>query len=200
MNWILLKFLLFPILIASSKYRARAFVVKANQGERNVEKWKTNQNIPKIFGSNRSRERSTQLSGNFRDDKSSSNLYQMYIDWLDRSPLIARSVTAAVVGCIGDVMAQRLEASVAKGVFKFDWIRFNAFFVSGLLYVGPFLQYWYGGLWAIGRWMERKVTKKKIWQTLAQVFVDQTIGVLVFFPIYFYAYELSEAVVSLRSK
>jgi len=139
------------------------------------------------------------LAANFLDSKALTNLYYKYIDWLDRSPFVARSVTAAVVGCLGDLLSQRLEAFMRNDVFLINWTRFSSFFISGLLYVGPFLQYWYGGLWAVGRWMERKVTKKKIWQTLAQVFVDQTLGVLIFFPLYFYAYEASEAIVSFQA-
>jgi hypothetical protein len=57
---------------------------------------------------------------------------------------------------------------------------------------------WYEQLWAIGRYLNTNVTKNKNAQTLSQVFVDQTLGVLMFFPTYFYAFELAEALVSLR--
>lgn len=57
---------------------------------------------------------------------------------------------------------------------------------------------WYDTLWAIGRWLDNHATKNKNLQVVAQVIVDQTLGVLLFFPTYFYAYELSEALVSLR--
>jgi len=206
MNLKPLNFLLFLLLTASQTNHfkclyASAFSVKASQGKHDVN-WK-NRGIPDVTMKNQAGKnrltRCSPLSANFRDGKVLANLYERYIDWLDRSPLVARSVTAAVVGCIGDLMSQRLEAHVGKSVFVINWTRFNAFFISGLLYVGPYLQYWYGRLWAIGRWMDRKITKKKIWQTLTQVFVDQTLGVLVFFPIYFYAYEASEAIVSLRA-
>jgi hypothetical protein len=69
----------------------------------------------------------------------SIDLYGRYLNWIDRSPLVAKSVTAAVVGCIGDLMAQWLEAKTSIGVSSFSLIRFNAFFVSGLFFVGPFL-------------------------------------------------------------
>lgn len=162
-----------------------------------------NRGHPGVFAKKQVREvrklQSIALFGALNDGKVMKGLYQRYVNWLDHSPLIARSVTAAVVGCVGDLLAQWLEARTGGLKFVVNWTRFNAFFVSGLLYVGPFLQYWYGWLWSIGRWMERKVTKSKLWQTLAQVFVDQTLGVWVFFPIYFYAYEFYEAIVSLRA-
>ena len=75
------------------------------------------------------------------------DLYDSYLNWIDRSPLIAKSVTAAVVGCLGDVLAQWLETKLAtsasstigSSLLSFNWVRFNAFFVSGLFFVGPFL-------------------------------------------------------------
>ena len=57
---------------------------------------------------------------------------------------------------------------------------------------------WYDRLWALGRWLDNHVTKNKNAQVLAQLVLDQTLGVVIFFPLYFYAYELSEALVALR--
>ncbi|KAI2513733.1 hypothetical protein MHU86_516 [Fragilaria crotonensis] len=129
------------------------------------------------------------------------NLYGRYLHWIDTSPLVAKSVTAAVVGCFGDVLAQWLEAKTqpTSVVFSLNWVRFNAFFVSGLLFVGPFLHFWYDRLWALGRWLDNHKTNNQNLQVLAQTVVDQTIGVLIFFPLYFYAYEISEALVSSRA-
>ena len=71
----------------------------------------------------------------------SLSLYGRYLNWIDTSPLVAKSVTAAVVGCLGDVLAQWLEGKTrtSRTILMFDWVRFNAFFVSGLFFVGPFL-------------------------------------------------------------
>jgi hypothetical protein len=66
-------------------------------------------------------------------------LYNKYLNWIDRQPLVAKSVTAAVIGCVGDVMAQWLEAKSAGVYFATNWVRINAFFISGLFFVGPFL-------------------------------------------------------------
>ena len=59
---------------------------------------------------------------------------------------------------------------------------------------------WYDRLWALGRWLDEHKTKNQNLQVLAQTVVDQTIGVLAFFPLYFYAYEISEALVSSRGR
>mmetsp|Transcript_16221 Transcript_16221/g.24505 ORF Transcript_16221/g.24505 Transcript_16221/m.24505 type:complete len:272 (-) Transcript_16221:171-986(-) len=162
-----------------------------------------NQDLPNFIAKVRvqkiSELKSIALFRAFDDNELMRNPYQTYIDWLDHSPLVTTSVTAAVINGLGDLLAQSLEAHVIGTKFIINWTRFNAFFVSGLLFVGPFLQCWFGRLWAMGRWMERKVTKRKIWQIVAQVTVDQTLGVLLFFPTYFYAYEFSEALVSFRA-
>jgi hypothetical protein len=81
------------------------------------------------------------LSESLSSPASTLNLYGRYFQWIDTSPLVAKSVTAAVVGCFGDVLAQWLEAKTqpTSVVFTLNWVRFNAFFVSGLLFVGPFL-------------------------------------------------------------
>lgn len=57
---------------------------------------------------------------------------------------------------------------------------------------------WYDRLWALGHWLDNHITKNKNVQVLAQLVADQTLGVMLFFPLYFYAYELSEALVVLR--
>lgn len=66
-------------------------------------------------------------------------LYNQYLNWIDRQPLVSKSVTAAMIGCVGDVMAQWLEAKSAGVLFATNWVRVNAFFISGLFFVGPFL-------------------------------------------------------------
>lgn len=72
---------------------------------------------------------------------SSLNLYGRYLNWIDTSPLVAKSITAAVVGCLGDVLSQWLEVKTRtpSAIFALNWVRFNAFFISGLFFVGPFL-------------------------------------------------------------
>lgn len=128
------------------------------------------------------------------------NLYSRYLDWIERKPLVAKSVTAAVVGSLGDIMAQSLEAHMANVVFVMNYRRLAAFFTSGLLFVGPFLHSFYEVLGALRNYLDANVTKNKNVQALAQLFVDQTLGAMMFLPTYFYVFELCEAMVSFRGK
>lgn len=130
----------------------------------------------------------------------SLNLYSRYLDWIERKPLVAKSVTAAVVGSLGDIMAQSLEAHMANVVFVMNYRRLAAFFTSGLLFVGPFLHNFYELLGALRSHLDANVTKNKNVQALAQLFVDQTLGAITFLPTYFYVFELCEAMVSFRGK
>jgi hypothetical protein len=66
-------------------------------------------------------------------------LYNQYLDWIDRQPLLAKSITAAVIGSIGDIMAQWLESKAAGVSFLTNWVRVSAFFACGLFFVGPYL-------------------------------------------------------------
>jgi hypothetical protein len=126
------------------------------------------------------------------------NLYGKYMSSLDTSPLTTKSITAGVVQALGDFLSQYIEAKVAKVPFVLNGSRLRAFLISGVFFVGPFLHYWYSFLWRIGSWAEVKYKAGKKVQTLLQVFTDQTLGVAVFFPLFFYVYELSEALSSWR--
>lgn len=128
------------------------------------------------------------------------DLYGRYLDWIERKPIVAKSVTAAVVGCLGDIMAQCLEAHMGNYKFVMNWRRLSAFFASGLLFVGPYLHNFYEALGVLGSYMNTKVTKNKNAQTLIQLFVDQTLGVMMFLSTYFYVFELCESLVSFRGK
>lgn len=128
------------------------------------------------------------------------NLYDNYLDWIDRQPVVAKSVTAMVVLWIGDLLSQRVEAHVAKAAFALNWTRSRAFAVCGLLWVGPYVHNWYEILWALGRYMEQQGATNKNLQIFSQVVMDQTVGVCIYFPLYFYAYEMCWALVSLKGK
>eukprot|EP00978_Attheya_sp_CCMP212_P019834 scaffold56163_cov41-Attheya_sp.AAC.1 len=126
-------------------------------------------------------------------------LYSSYMKSLDKHPVRTKSITAGIVLAVGDLLAQSIESSVAKKPsFIVNWTRLNAFLLTGALYVGPFVHYWFELLWMMGRWLERNHDVSKGWQTMTQLFTDQTIGILFFFPPYFYVYELFEAFVGLR--
>mmetsp|Transcript_14661 Transcript_14661/g.26599 ORF Transcript_14661/g.26599 Transcript_14661/m.26599 type:complete len:264 (-) Transcript_14661:1194-1985(-) len=127
-------------------------------------------------------------------------LYISYMKSLDKHPVRTKSITAGIVLAVGDLLAQSIESRVArKPSFNVNWTRLNAFLLTGGLYVGPFVHYWFELLWMMGRWLERNHDVSKGWQTMVQLFTDQTIGIAIFFPPYFYIYELFEAFVGLRA-
>ncbi len=127
-------------------------------------------------------------------------LYKGYAELCEKKPLLTKSVTAAFINAIGDVLSQVVQAYITKSVLHIEWNRLGAFFLCGLVYAGPFVHLWYEQLWKLGRWMDRKYGSSKNTQTLAQVVMDQTVGVAIFFPSYFYVYEYLEALVSWRGK
>jgi protein Mpv17 len=125
-----------------------------------------------------------------------SNLYSRYMDLLDRRPFVTQSISAGIISALGDVLSQWIE--LKRISLSLNWVRLIAFWICGTLYVGPFIHLWYNQLWKMGRWMERKYQTSKRIQTLAQVIVDQTVGVAFFFPAYFYSYEYIEALITWR--
>lgn len=126
--------------------------------------------------------------------------YQSYSNALEKRPLMTKSITTGIIQGIGDVLSQLIESKNAGIIFatNFSLRRVVSFMVAGWFFVGPFVHHWYEFLWKIGKWQEQKYGTSKTKQTLTQVLVDQTIGVAMFFPLYFYIYELSEAIVGLR--
>lgn len=129
-------------------------------------------------------------------------LYGKYLDLLDAKPLETTSISAGVVSALGDILAQWVEARMAKTPFTMNWSRFLAFFISGTFFVGPYLHTWYGKVvFPSGKWVAEKwANASKNIQTLVSLLVDQTIGVAIFFPLYFYVYEYSEALTAWRGK
>uniref|UniRef100_A0A7S2NZL3 Peroxisomal membrane protein MPV17 n=1 Tax=Leptocylindrus danicus TaxID=163516 RepID=A0A7S2NZL3_9STRA len=126
------------------------------------------------------------------------NLNASYMKLLEDYPCKTKSITAGVVTAIGDVIAQSIEARVAGVRTSFDILRLLSFTVAGTVYVGPFVHYIYEVLWMIGRKLER-MGVTKTWRTITQVIIDQTIGVWLFFPTYFYVFEIAEGMVAGRS-
>jgi hypothetical protein len=128
------------------------------------------------------------------------NLYQSYLRAIEERPFLTKGITAAVVNFFGDMLAQFLEASKAGTAFVPNWVRLQGFFLCGLIYTGPYVHAWYQQLWKVGSWMQRKFDSPKQVQTMAQLILDQTIGVCIFFSTYFYVYEIIDALVSRRCR
>ena len=129
------------------------------------------------------------------------NPLQSYLKATEESPYLTKSITAAVVTSLGDILAQYLEATNGNAMmsnlssFSLDWMRLEVFFLCGLLYVGPYVHWWYERLESIGKWMAEKFNSSTQMQTLVKVMVDQTIGVICSTPLYFYVYEIIRALV-----
>lgn len=126
------------------------------------------------------------------------NPYNRYMNLLESHPLVTKSISSGIVSALGDVLAQWIEALSGQLPFTLNMKRLLSFFVCNTLFVGPFLHFWWGQLEQMGTWMDTKFNASKRLQTLTKVVLDQTVGVAVFFPAYFYAYELTEALVSWR--
>lgn len=125
---------------------------------------------------------------------------QSYLHALDKHPLVTKGITAAIVNSLGDILAQYLAASQSHLPFQLDWLRLQVFFLCGLVYVGPYVHFWIEQLEKLGTWMEHKFQCSKTVQTLAKVVIDQTVGVVISTPIYFYIHEIINALVHGRGE
>lgn len=133
-------------------------------------------------------------------EKNATNLYNRYMNLLDTCPLLTKSISSGIVSVLGDALAQWIEATKAQLPFILNWTRLLSFFVCNTFFVGPFLHLWWNQVSKFGNWLETRYQCSKRVQILAQVLVDQTVGVAVFFPTYFYAFELAEGLVSLKGE
>jgi len=127
------------------------------------------------------------------------NLYHAYSRALDEKPLVTKSATAGVISLIGNILGQYVISCLSGCIFTIDIAQLTAFTISGAIFVGPYIHSWYEQLWKVGTWLDRKKGASKTTQTLAQVSIDQTIGVSIFLPLYFFVYEFIEAMVSMRT-
>jgi hypothetical protein len=85
--------------------------------------------------------------------------FMRYNQWLDRSPVVAKSITSGVMYAAGDGIAQAAEhyretkdAEAAGGMtaatktFRINWKRVGIFFVYGTLIAGPAYHIWFSRL------------------------------------------------------
>lgn len=147
------------------------------------------------------------------------NIYTSYLRALEVKPCITKSITAGFIQGIGDILSQFIEYKVSvptKTSFVLNYTRFYTFLLSGWLYVGPFVHYWYELLWKVNSYIEAKhpwffssrrnqsssqgestnSSSSNTKQALFSVFLDQTVGVAIFFPFFFYVYDFLEAIVA----
>jgi hypothetical protein len=127
--------------------------------------------------------------------------YTRYLHLCEKRPFSTNSITAGVLAGMGDILAQSLQVgSTAVGISSFNWVRWRTFMLTGLLFEGPWMSFWYKCLTRLGRRMENKLQSGPRQQVLGQVVVDQTLGVVLFYPTFFVVYECIAAILAGQRK
>eukprot|EP00536_Pseudo-nitzschia_multiseries_P007250 jgi/Psemu1/304735/fgenesh1_kg.167_\ len=126
--------------------------------------------------------------------------YRWYLRACAETPFRAKGLTSATIAALGDAIAQKIErrqkATAAASVLAFNPSRCATFFFCNLLFTGPFIHLWYTFLNNVGQQLEKRVRNiSNLKKTVAQVFLDQTVGTFAFFPLYIYAYNCFESVI-----
>lgn len=142
-------------------------------------------------------------SMSYRLKGSCSNACSAYISWLERKPLSANAISAGIIALLGDIIAQLIEARVGAftsiGSNKLNVLRMASFAACGMVFVGPYLHIFYGYLWTLGSHLQKRYNTSRKASLLLQVFLDQTIGIILFYPVYYYVYEYCEAILGLQA-
>jgi hypothetical protein len=127
--------------------------------------------------------------------------YTGYMHLCEKRPFITNSIAAGVLAGVGDLLAQSLcMGSTSVGISSFNWVRWRTFMLTGLLFEGPWMTFWYKYLKKVGRWMESKYQSSPRQQVVGQVAVGQTLGVAIFYPVFFAVYESIGAILSGQGK
>lgn len=135
------------------------------------------------------------------------HFYEGFLNLCDQKPLITKSLAACILSGLGDVMAQLWDmreyhhrtTTPAVAAVSFNSRRLVSFMLMGLLVEGPYFHFWFELLWFVGSSLEKQRQQRSSQlsktTTLAQVILDQTVGVAIFFPAYFYLFECIESLV-----
>ena len=128
----------------------------------------------------------------------------LYMTLLTKRPLITKSISAAIVQAIGDILSQTLFASpvMAHGQAKplLDLSRTVSFMLTGFFFNAPYLHRWYQTTSRFGYQFQRLRKLSNTQRVGAELALDQSVGVFVYFPLYFCAYELASSVAYGRGK
>ena len=132
-----------------------------------------------------------------------------YMNWLDQKPLTANAVSAGLIAAMGDTLAQLIECRVGTATSttcsiggigsRLNILRTASFAASGIVFVGPYLHIFYGYLWSLGSHLQKRYNTSRRQQVFVQVLLDQTIGIILFYPLYYYVYEYCEAIFGLQA-
>jgi hypothetical protein len=123
-----------------------------------------------------------------------------YSRYVDEKPLIVKSITAGIVTMMANLFSQvilpRLQPNSSMLKVAISWRHVGMFMITGLFFIGPYLHLWYGLLdriFAMPR--QRNVTR-----TVVKVLINETIGLCIFFPLYFISLEIAESLIIGRGK
>jgi len=120
-------------------------------------------------------------------------LWNKYLGQLDRRPLITKAWTSTIIGCIGDTIAQVLEARTKGIPFVFDTQRTAIYIFCAVAIGSTAVHYWYN-------FLDQKVanpnTVKGKWnRVFRQLAVDQTVGCTILNAGFYIAHTIVSAVV-----
>ena len=135
---------------------------------------------------------------------------RQYHTWCETYPLRTKAVTQSIVGGLGCLLSQSVTAWVSgNSSFHLDTTLLLVFIISGLVYEGPYFHWWFGLLERLGnRWDDTQQSASRVGRqssvsspltkTLIQVALDQTVGVCLFFSIYFVELEVIQSLLEMR--
>ena len=118
------------------------------------------------------------------------SLGQKYLKLNEKKPFRTKAFSAAAVQGLGDFLSQVLMASATHTRFQWDIMRTVTFMMIGLLYKGPMLHMWYKVLGRVTKFAKKEMEFSKNGQSLSAMAVDQTVGVAIFYPLYYVVYEV----------
>lgn len=128
------------------------------------------------------------------------NVASKYMRLNEEKPLMTKGVSAALIGAVGDVFSQSLFAFASGARFQWDMTRTLTFTMMGLCFKGPFMHVWYNVLGRIAHWTKVRKGFSENGQSLTAITVDQTVGVAMFYPLYFVVFELLSSALAFRCK
>ena len=116
-----------------------------------------------------------------------------YMDYLHEKPLLTKAITATLVQVSGDFMSQHLVAALHQEPLIYDPSRTLCFALIGFFYKAPMLHSMYRGWDWTGKYLQSTFSLTRDQRIALELLLDQTIGVLIFYPTYFAAYEIIAA-------
>lgn len=121
---------------------------------------------------------------------------------LQNYPVPTKVLSAALVGLVGDCVAQLFELSsrdvteVVGKKGKFDFRRLLVFDLVAAAYVAPVTHFWFQFL----DYVSSKLSTGPTYKALAMVVLDQTLGAIVITTGFFYAFQLAQKLVPRQGK